>query len=543
MERSFEELAFALPLSLPRHGLSIKRRTTAVNSTKRYHLRSCAATKPRKATLFTTGKKLLLEKRSDADTNPSEPRYILCPNCNSAYTGNALKASTTVRCPKCKETFKASPKDLFVIAIEHQSPSDPAPLPNDRVSCKHMKSCSGCTVTGLAQEPPILNEIRSFLDRFGVRQLPVHISSVHHWRTHAKLAIRKAQRSQISLGLFRSNSHEVHPIPECTVHAPEINDAVNLVQSVLNESTLFAYNEVTGKGQCRYALFTVHRPSRKVQVTIVWNAGCWKDSNPESMRLAAEIWRRGRNILHSLWFNWNTSTGNVIVCPEMERFYHVYGEKSVLETICGVQIAFPPYAFRQANLDAFENLVLPKLLSYIPIGANVAEFCAGVGVIGLTALKNRKLLHLSSSEIMDGGRKPFWDAYKRLRKEGVRGNVSYTVGSDSDTMDMVQPNTDVVIVDPPRGGLSEDVVEFLANPAHKTAPSRIIYLSCGAKAFKNDASVLLGGEWCLSAAHAFILFPGSNHVELLAIFDRKRKPKMHTSRKKLSNASKPYHKR
>ncbi|PXF49543.1 putative RNA methyltransferase pc1998 [Gracilariopsis chorda] len=448
-----------------------------------------------------------------------------------------------VRCPKCNDTFRVAPTDLFVIAIEHQSPSDPATLPNDRVSCKHMKSCSGCSVTGVAQEPPTLNEIRSFLDRFGVRQLPVYIDSVHHWRTHAKLAIRGAQRSQITLGLFRSNSHEVQPIPECTVHAPEINDAVNLVQSALRESTLYAYNEATGKGQCRYALFTVHRPSRKVQVTIVWNAASWKESNPESMQLAAEIWRRGRSFLHSLWFNWNNSTGNVIVCPEVDRFYHVYGEKSVMETICGVQIAFPPYAFRQANLDAFEKLVLPKLLSYIPIGANVAEFCAGVGVIGLTALKNRKLRQLSSSEIMDGGRKPFRDAYNKLRKEGVQGKASYIVGSDSDTMDIVQPNTDVVIVDPPRGGLSEDVVEFLANPVHNTAPTRIVYLSCGANAFKNDARVLLDGQWRLTAAHAFILFPGSNHVELLAIFDRKRKPRIHTGRQKPSHDSKPRRKR
>ncbi|KAI0561805.1 23S rRNA (Uracil-5-)-methyltransferase [Gracilaria domingensis] len=501
--------------------VNVSRRHAATLCSQRAPTCSASA-EPRKATLFTTGKKLLLHRESDqVQPEPNVPRFIVCPQCSFAYAGNALNALTTVRCPHCTNVFQVAPSELFVAAASAVSAA-PVELPKDRVLCSHMDSCSGCSLSTLAKEPPVLNEVRSFLSRYGIKALSVQMESVHHWRTHAKLAIRSPNRSPIMLGLFKSNSHDLQQIPACTVHAPEINAAAALIQKTLRDSNLRAYNERTGGGHCRYALFSVHRSSRKVQVTIVWNASSWKDANPEATTLAAEIWRRGQNLLHSLWFNWNMSSGNTITCPEVERFYLTHGQTDLIERVCDVSISFPPYAFRQANLDAFEKLVLPELLSYIPIGANVAEFCAGVGIIGLAALKHRRLTRLSSSEIMDGGQKAFWAAYNQLRRDGVKGNAAYIIGSDSDTVDMVQPDTQVVIVDPPRGGLSEDVVEFLASPRNAHSLSRLVYLSCGFSAFKKDARQLLEGQWYLKTAHAFILFPGSNHVELLCIFDRKR---------------------
>ena len=62
---------------------------------------------------------------------------------------------------------------------------------------------------------------------------------------------------------------------------------------------------------------------------------------------------------------------------------------------------------------------------------------------------------------------------------------------------------------------------------------RLIYVSCGFKSFQRDASFLLGGAgggggagagggggWRLVHAEGHVLFPGSDHLETLAIFDR-----------------------
>jgi len=49
---------------------------------------------------------------------------------------------------------------------------------------------------------------------------------------------------------------------------------------------------------------------------------------------------------------------------------------------------------------------------------------------------------------------------------------------------------------------------------------RVIYVSCGFDALKRDAMGLLGAGWMLRHSEGFVLFPGSDHVETLAIFDR-----------------------
>lgn len=49
---------------------------------------------------------------------------------------------------------------------------------------------------------------------------------------------------------------------------------------------------------------------------------------------------------------------------------------------------------------------------------------------------------------------------------------------------------------------------------------RVIYVSCGFDALKRDTVALISAGWSLRHSEGFVLFPGSDHVETLAIFDR-----------------------
>lgn len=480
----------------------------------------CRASSSRRVTLFTTGEKREL---CPAPPHSSDAAvYIICPKCAAAYVGNAVRGPLKVSCPSCNNVFHTSPAELYV---EAPSVSQPSKRPGS-VSCIHMSKCSGCTVSKSVIDPPILQDAREFLvKRLHMPTAPtVEMGPTHGWRTHAKLAIRRGTRGErVVIGLFKSHSHEVMAIPECAVHSPEINCAVELLRSVLTIGNIPPYNELDGSGLARYALFTVERASKLVQITLVWNAASWKDATPFAQQTGAELWRRGKKLLHSIWFNWNTTTTNTIVNPERERFYHMFGEQHLKEIVCGVPISFPPYVFRQSNLDAFEKLLLPRLCSYIPPKSSVAEFCAGVGVIGLTAVKFGKVRRLKASEIQAAAEGVFWDAAKAVLRSGVKAGVYFTVGSDDETINIIEEDTDIAIFDPPRGGLSDYVVEYLSKIGDEFSLHRILYVSCGYEALKKNAkSLCANGRWKLSAAHFYILFPGSDHVETLAIFDRVR---------------------
>jgi tRNA/tmRNA/rRNA uracil-C5-methylase (TrmA/RlmC/RlmD family) len=59
-----------------------------------------------------------------------------------------------------------------------------------------------------------------------------------------------------------------------------------------------------------------------------------------------------------------------------------------------------------------------------------------------------------------------------------------------------------------------------SNENDATYPRRLIYLSCGWRAFERDAAALGSGRWRLASAEAFLFFPGTDALETLAVFDR-----------------------
>jgi 23S rRNA (uracil1939-C5)-methyltransferase len=74
-----------------------------------------------------------------------------------------------------------------------------------------------------------------------------------------------------------------------------------------------------------------------------------------------------------------------------------------------------------------------------------------------------------------------------------------------------------VIVDPPRRGVDAPLLRALS----ATPPARLVYASCGLPSFLHEARFLLAnGALRLRALEAYALFPNTEHVETLALFER-----------------------
>ena len=255
---------------------------------------------------------------------------------------------------------------------------------------------------------------------------------------------------------------------------------------------------------------------------------------------------------------------------------------------------FSPLGFRQGNLDGFD-VIANDVARAVPGGSKVCELYAGVGMLGLSALVHHHLNHQEYKDQIDGYGKPLtWvrcsdenpnnprcfsasvrslpreitehpeptnsapttlgDLMKAMEagddsfasQETRRGpKASYVVASAAKALKTGQAlGADVLIVDPPRKGLEDEVLEELCKPYNGNQPcvespdlltvpdylvnwtndvQTLIYVSCGFDALARDCEKLLasGGGWTLESATGYILFPGSNHVETLCIFQRK----------------------
>jgi 23S rRNA (uracil1939-C5)-methyltransferase len=289
------------------------------------------------------------------------------------------------------------------------------------------------------------------------------------------------------------------------VHHPLINRVAAVVRRALVEARVTSYSDKAHLGVARYLQVVVERSSQSAQVVIVANS-------PTAEPLAAcfdLIRERLGGELHSLWFNANCERSNTILGPDFQNWC---GPVSVAERFGGAAVHYPPGAFGQSNLEMAQRIV-EHVHGQIPEGARVAEFYAGVGVIGLSLLPQASEIRMNelSPHSLHG-----LELGLAELDAANRGRIAVVPGP-AGAARFAASGAEVVIADPPRKGLDPELCEYLG----EHPPERFVYVSCGLESLLNDAARLISyGKLRLGALTAFNLFPFTGHVETVARFER-----------------------
>ncbi|KAJ8750047.1 hypothetical protein K2173_013962 [Erythroxylum novogranatense] len=449
------------------------------------------------------------------------------------------------------------------------------------LECPHFQSCSGCTQELNLHRPLVLEEVENFFEGVGVSDFAFDNCRLWGWRCRAKLAVRGSSVQPL-IGLYKEGTHDVVDIPECKAHHPSINAAVELLRQGITELHIDPYDEDEGTGDLRYVQMAVttyntslpasdRYKNGKVQVALVWNSRNERSPNYEKLdALANFLWRNAgsRNtvhLIHSVWANFQTSTNNIIFG---NRWRHLLGERDFWEHVGGIDISLAPSSFGQANTQAF-NALLRKLQKYVPNGASVADLYAGAGVIGLSLAATRKCRSVKCVEVNKESKLSFEKTVERFPNV-VERNISWHHADASDEPFSWLMGSDVIVVDPPRKGLDARLLDALQtittdekdqksspNSSHQklkdekrpwilrareasvqvgtktnlgdpqSLPQTLIYISCGWESFKQDCKSLLSSKrWHLEKAHGFNFFPGTQSIEVLAVFKRRQRAQL-----------------
>jgi 23S rRNA (uracil1939-C5)-methyltransferase len=529
-------------------------------------------------------------------------------------------------------------------------------------NCIHYSTCSGCTVGRDVGNTNVVRAAQRYfaIERYdgkkssdrsnaidSIESYPVVIPTpTTQWRTQAKLAVASKSSSTWSntgciFGLYEKGSHVVSPIPQCIVHHPSINKAIELLEQATAKTGTVAYSD-TGQqrdGDLRYVQLQVERITGHVCLTLVYNAATLKECQPSLARLIKELTKRSttnesqtddnskndnaNHIWHSIWCHCNDGVRNNIFSRSPGRWHRLVGPEFMREpipventkplimksttntaistanaqAIAAGWLYFSPLTFRQGNLDGFDILAL-HVARTVPMGSKVCELYGGVGVLGLTCLayhyynSKEPMQWLRCSDENPANVRCFdrsvesltldmtllgrQDNRPRSRYSNNKSNTqddAMTIGKLAQMMESGQSYTEksnqdrkkvsymiasagkalqsgqalganVLIVDPPRKGLEDDVLIELCKPYNPDQPyvesptmlsisddqvnwvndvRTLIYVSCGFDALANDCDRLLSNrlaKWKLQSTTGYILFPGSDHVETIAIFQR-----------------------
>ena len=381
---------------------------------------------------------------------------------------------------------------------------------NKKKFCLHFDQCSGCQSDVGLDFPPVWKDVLAYFYNHGIFSVNFYDGARTKWRNRAKLAVRGDSKNPL-IGLFKKGSHDVMPIPFCQIHYPEINQSVEIIRQLMIDNGLSPYNEVGGVGELRYLQFVVERSSRKVQVVFVLNF--LNLSSHKAKKWQTIIENLGKNdhgkLWHSLWINLNNKLTNTIFGS---HWILCYGDELLREQYGKITICCQPSTFAQANPDLFEKMLF-RIEELVPQGAKVAEFYAGIGVIGL--FLTHKSQWVRCAEINPHAEQCFSQSRNLLAPHEAE-KISFHTGSAQDLLSIID-EANVAIVDPPRKGLDCGMLEALNKVS--TLES-LLYISCGWESFKRDCDRLIEGGWKLSMAEGYLFFPGSDHIEILAKFDR-----------------------
>mmetsp|Transcript_26521 Transcript_26521/g.39228 ORF Transcript_26521/g.39228 Transcript_26521/m.39228 type:complete len:562 (-) Transcript_26521:64-1749(-) len=412
--------------------------------------------------------------------------------------------------------------------------------------------------TRYIQQPksaPIVSKAKIFFSSLNI-PFKIHVGPLRGWRTVSKLPARQTNDDKNSciIGLFSPGSHNIVAVPKCIAHHPAINRTIEILQKECDKIGVKPYDEADGKGNLRYVCMNVERKSGKVQVTIVWNSPPYAANDESEGKKTLDkfihhlVGMSDSLQLHSLWVHFNGQwkhASNIFDISSGENaialWRPIHGPRYIIERLdLGQEVPakepvflhFPPNVFRQANLDAFTKIIVAirkRLSKYnsersVEVLPTCLELYGGVGTIGLNLVD---LISTFTSSDENPHNKECFEKSVGLLSKDSRKKCAYISKNATNVIreeNVLSRNCDVVIVDPPRKGLDDYVTQsFIDSARAEGGPDLLVYVSCGFDAFVRDCNKLLDSKmWKLDQGEGHLLFPGSDAIETLAFFRRKR---------------------
>ena len=308
--------------------------------------------------------------------------------------------------------------------------------------------------------------------------------------------------SEPVFGFFRAGTHEVVPVEGCLLQSEAANACARAVTGWMRANGVPAYDEASGAGLIRHVFVRTSRAGGAV-CCVVTAGGL----GPRTDSLAAAL-RAACPGLTGVVLCVNKSRGNTVLAGS---FYTLWGEAEMTDSLCGSVFSIAPQAFYQVNPPQAERLYSRAVELALPeLGGTVFELYCGAGTISLSLA--RRAGRVVGAEIVP---EAVENARENARRNGAE-NVEFICADAAEAAEHFRrsgESPDVIVVDPPRKGMSAAAVRECA----AMSPERIVYVSCDPATLARDAKLFKEYGYSPAAATAVDMFPRTSHVETVML--------------------------
>jgi 23S rRNA (uracil1939-C5)-methyltransferase len=329
------------------------------------------------------------------------------------------------------------------------------------------------------------------------------VPAVEQWRYRNKLeySFGTGTAGELICGFHAPGSWErIEHVEDCLLASEAGNRARRAALAWCRERRLVAYDRRAQSGLLRNLVVREGRRTGDLQVRLVTSdERVDLDGFAEAVGAGSVLWTRAQDV-------GETTTGGVTEV--------LNGTETIDEELGGLRFRISADAFFQTNTEMAEQLyALAGEYADLKGWERLYDLFCGIGTIGLSlATRAAEVWGLEIVEEAIG------DAMANARLNEI-DNARFFAGDVRLAMrDLVERagRPDVLVVDPPRAGLSAKVVRRVV----EAAPKRIVYVSCNPTTLAPNAAQLVEAGYALRRVRPVDMFPQTPHIECVALLER-----------------------
>jgi 23S rRNA (uracil1939-C5)-methyltransferase len=361
---------------------------------------------------------------------------------------------------------------------------------NDRVfpPCEYYREwkCGGCQWQHISYRSQLRRKrrgVEAAMKRAGLdERVTATYSLGEPWRYRSTAGIALGKHA----GFRRHGSLAIVPIEDCPISHPLIGDLMAHLNRCLETGDLPDF-----RGRVRLDVRLADGPVLQVLVRPA-------DDHPPA--------RSDLEVLTELLIHMESIASVSILSPD-EELVVLSGDPFGQTTVAGRPVYLHAGSFFQTNLELLPELIGRLQAESAPReGKRIADVYGGVGVFGLFLAEHAsEVLVIESDPLAE-------EACRRTASAWGLDNVRFRT-EEAETALRDAAGFDVVVVDPPRTGLSEAVVEALV----ELQPETILYVSCLAQSLARDLRVLTAEGYGVEHLEVFDFYPQTYHVEIFTV--------------------------
>lgn len=378
--------------------------------------------------------------------------------------------------------------------------------------CDCYSKCGGCCFRHITYEKELeykRNYVASNMKRIGKLDIEVTdvvpSSSIDRYRNKAVYPVQRID-GKVQIGFFSKHSHRIVGCNDCLLQPEVFSQIIQKLKTFFDETNYSIYDEVNDCGILKHIFLRKGTVSDEIMVCFITNA----DKLPlkdDIIKLLTENF----NNIKTITININKNKGNTILSDKIDT---IYGEGTINDTLCEIDLKISPLSFYQINHSTAENIYrkAAEIANLKPDDILLDLYC-GTGTIGLSMAN--KVSKLIGVEIIP-------QAIENAKENAKRNSINNARFICADAKAAVKQlheekiKPTVVILDPPRKGCDRSVIETVVS----MNPDRVVMISCDSATLARDLSAFKELGYTADKVIPHDMFPRTNHTECVVRLSR-----------------------